>query len=115
MGYPGILIPVDHAIYPIVTNPLLPVLAQIFQCSVDEIIMPAYFFDMDLEEKKIDKMDWRARQFYYNKTSSRKTYSKQQHVLTYGLPDSVFFSITNDIGLWGIVITCSGTDIPVFC
>lgn len=41
---------------------LLPVLAQIFQCSVDEIIMPAYFFDMDLEEKKIDKMDWRARQ-----------------------------------------------------
>lgn len=40
---------------------LLPVLAQIFQCSVDTIIMPAYLFDPEIEEKKIDGMDVRAR------------------------------------------------------
>lgn len=40
---------------------LLPVLAQIFQCSVDEIIMPAYLFDPEIEEKKIDRMDLQAR------------------------------------------------------
>ena len=40
---------------------LLPVLAQIFQCSIDEIIMPAYIFDPEIEEKKMDRMDWQAR------------------------------------------------------
>ena len=40
---------------------LLPVLAQIFQCSVDEIIMPAYLFDLEIEEKKIDRMDLQAK------------------------------------------------------
>lgn len=39
---------------------LLPVLAQIFQCSIDEIIMPAYVFDMDIEEKKPTKIDLQA-------------------------------------------------------
>lgn len=36
---------------------LLPVLAQIFECSIDEIIMPAYLFDPDIEEKKPAKID----------------------------------------------------------
>lgn len=40
---------------------LMPVLAQIFQCSVDAIIMPAYVFDPEIEEKKIDRMDLQAR------------------------------------------------------
>lgn len=40
---------------------LLPVLAQVFRCSVDEIIMPAYLFDPEIEEKKIDRMDMQAR------------------------------------------------------
>lgn len=40
---------------------LLPVLAQIFQCSIDEIIMPAYLFDPDIEEKKPTKTDLQAR------------------------------------------------------
>ncbi len=40
---------------------LLPVLAQIFQYSIDEIIMPAYIFDPEIEEKKMDRMDWKAR------------------------------------------------------
>ncbi len=39
---------------------LLPVLAQIFQCSIDEIIMPAYLFDPDIEEKKPTKIDLQA-------------------------------------------------------
>lgn len=41
---------------------LLPVLAQIFQCSTDEIIMPAYLFEGEIEEKKPNRMDWQARQ-----------------------------------------------------
>ncbi len=40
---------------------LLPVLAQIFQCSIDEIMMPAYLFDPEIEEKKLDRMDLQAR------------------------------------------------------
>lgn len=40
---------------------LLPVLAQIFQCSIDEIIMPAYLFDPEIEENKADKIDLQAR------------------------------------------------------
>lgn len=36
---------------------LLPVLAQTFQCSIDEIIMPAYLPDPDIEEKKPAKID----------------------------------------------------------
>ncbi|MCM1261717.1 MAG: helix-turn-helix domain-containing protein [Butyrivibrio sp.] len=40
---------------------LLPVLAQIFQCSIDEIIMPAYLFEADIEEKKPNKLDMQAR------------------------------------------------------
>lgn len=40
---------------------LLPVLAQIFQCSIDEIIMPAYLFDPEIEKKKVNKLDLQAR------------------------------------------------------
>lgn len=40
---------------------LLPVLGQIFQCSIDEIIMPAYTFDPDIEEKKPSQMDMQAK------------------------------------------------------
>lgn len=40
---------------------LLPVLAQIFRCSVDEIIMPAYLFDPEIEEKILDRMDLQVR------------------------------------------------------
>lgn len=40
---------------------LLPVLAQIFQCSIDEIIMPAYLFEAEIEEKKINKVDLQAK------------------------------------------------------
>lgn len=40
---------------------LLPILAQIFQCSIDEIIMPAYLFEAEIEEKKPAKMDLQAR------------------------------------------------------
>lgn len=39
---------------------LLPVLAQIFQCSIDAIIMPAYLFDPEIEEKKPNKIDLQA-------------------------------------------------------
>lgn len=40
---------------------LLPVLAQIFQCSIDEIIMPAYLFDLEIEEKKTNSWDLQAK------------------------------------------------------
>lgn len=40
---------------------LLPVLAQIFQCSIDEIIMPAYLFEAEIDKKKINKMDLQAK------------------------------------------------------
>lgn len=40
---------------------LLPVLAQIFDCSIDEIIMPAYLYDADIEEKKTNKAELQAR------------------------------------------------------
>lgn len=40
---------------------LLPVLAQIFDCSIDELLMPAYLPDADLEEKKTNKAEWQAR------------------------------------------------------
>lgn len=40
---------------------LLPVLAQIFQCSIDEIIMPAYLFDPEIEEKKPDRLEQQSR------------------------------------------------------
>lgn len=40
---------------------LLPVLAQIFRCSIDEIIMPAYLFEAEIEEKKGINMDQQAR------------------------------------------------------
>lgn len=39
---------------------LLPVLAQIFQCCIDAIIMPAYLFDPEIEEKKPNKIDLQA-------------------------------------------------------
>lgn len=41
-------------------TPLLPVLAQIFNCSIDEMIMPAYLFDSDIEEKKRSKLEKQA-------------------------------------------------------
>lgn len=44
---------------------LLPVLAQIFQCSVDEIIMPAYLVDpdiMDNAKKKPDRLELLSKQ-----------------------------------------------------
>lgn len=41
---------------------LLPVLAQLFQCSIDEIIMPVYLFDSDIEEKKPNRLKLQTRQ-----------------------------------------------------
>ena len=39
---------------------LLPVLAQIFGCTIDEIIMPAYTFDEKIEREKINTMERQA-------------------------------------------------------
>lgn len=41
---------------------LLPVLAQIFRCSIDEIIMPAYLFDPGIEEKKPNTLNLQSKQ-----------------------------------------------------
>lgn len=40
---------------------LLPVLAQIFNCSIDEIIMPAYSFDLEIEDKKTNMLELQAK------------------------------------------------------
>ena len=40
---------------------LLPVLAQIFDCTIDEIIMPAYSFDATIEEKKTNIFEVQAK------------------------------------------------------
>lgn len=39
---------------------LLPVLSQIFCCTIDEIIMPAYSFDISIEEKKPNILEEQA-------------------------------------------------------
>lgn len=39
---------------------LLPVLAQIFGCTIDNIIMPAYIMDESVEENKISPIDQQA-------------------------------------------------------
>lgn len=41
---------------------LLPVLAQIFGCTIDDIIMPAYSFDEKIEEDKTTEIDFQAQQ-----------------------------------------------------
>jgi len=41
---------------------LLPVLAQIFSCTIDEIIMPAYAFDEKIEARKADGISLQAEQ-----------------------------------------------------
>ncbi len=40
---------------------LLPVLSQIFNCTIDEIIMPAYSFDSTIEEKKTNMFELQAK------------------------------------------------------
>ena len=39
---------------------LLPVLAQIFNCTIDDIIMPAYVFDEKVEQEKTSIVEWQA-------------------------------------------------------
>lgn len=39
---------------------LLPILAQIFRCTIDDIIMPAYSFDEKIEEEKPTLLDRQA-------------------------------------------------------
>ena len=41
---------------------MLPVLAQIFGCTIDEIIMPAYVFDEKIEADKPDTLEHQAEQ-----------------------------------------------------
>ncbi|MDV4149314.1 helix-turn-helix domain-containing protein [Clostridium sp. AL.422] len=41
---------------------LLPVLSQIFNCTIDEIIMPAYSFDSKIEEQKPNVLQMQADQ-----------------------------------------------------
>ncbi len=41
---------------------LLPVISQIFDCSIDDIIMPAYSFDTKIEEEKPDILQLQAEQ-----------------------------------------------------
>ena len=43
-------------------TPLLPVLAQIFGCTIDEIIIPAYTFDEKIEMEKPDSIEKQAEQ-----------------------------------------------------
>lgn len=41
---------------------LLPVLSQIFNCSIDEIIMPAYSLDPEIEDKRTNVLELQAKQ-----------------------------------------------------
>lgn len=39
---------------------LLPILSQIFGCSIDDVIMPAYSFDLKIEEEKPNVLEMQA-------------------------------------------------------
>lgn len=41
---------------------LLPVLAQIFECTIDDILMPAYISDKKIDKEKLTVVDYQAEQ-----------------------------------------------------
>lgn len=66
---------------------LLPVLAQIFNCSIDQIIMPAYSFDEKIEEEKPSILEQQAE--HIAKYVITKMESKLMTKDTIGLSDDI--------------------------
>ena len=83
---------------------LLPVLSQIFGCTIDEIIMPAYSFDERIEEAKPNLLEQQAE--HIAKYVVRQMEDKIKPKNTIGLSDdTISESIINrhgDIGFFTI-------------
>lgn len=69
---------------------LLPVLSQIFNCTIDEIIMPAYSFDEKIEEDKPDILEQQAE--HIAKYVVQKLEGKKMHEKIIGMDDNAIIS-----------------------
>lgn len=83
---------------------LLPVLSQIFSCTIDEMIMPAYSFDKKIEDAKPNLLEQQAE--HIAQYVVKKMEDKMKFKVTIGLSDDVISqAIINkhgDIGFFTI-------------
>lgn len=69
---------------------LLPVLSQIFGCTIDELIMPAYSFDAKIEEEKPNILEQQAE--HIAKFVIQKLEAKEMHETVTGLDDNTIIN-----------------------
>ena len=84
---------------------LLPVLAQVFGCSIDSIIMPAYSYDEKIEEKRPNVLEQQAEHIakYVIKQMEDKFMKKEIEGFTHEIITEAVMKKHNDIG--GITIS----------
>ncbi len=74
---------------------LLPILAQIFQCTIDEIIMPAYAFDEKIEAEKPRLLEQQAE--YIAKCVMQKIEMKSNDKSNLGLDDNIILNAVYNV------------------
>lgn len=83
---------------------LLPVLSQIFGCTIDEIIIPAYSFDQKIEETKPKLLEQQAEHIaqYVVKKMEDKIRPKEAIGLSNDIISEVIINKHGDIGFFSI-------------